>query len=318
MFFDRKLGWKSDFRLVILNREDWAKVAEVPYPAPHVWTRERMVVMPDSLAAYPGFSSWGFDDRKLNEALTVHEIGHALVHSHGIGWTMMDHSVDELLANVMMASYLLEAMPDMARLLDGAPDGFDPPGSASLSDLDYFYAELGLERYAWFQFELARAAGVMARAKDISVLMPELVTALAGAGDDLPEHLAQRLEGVVPGVAGTFKSFSPESALPEVPLGTCAFEYAPERFTGWSFIAIENRSAVPLLYRVKREEKDMTDFFTEAGQTAETHPENFHFEPSVVLPGKKVRIRNAAGLDVTIEGKGCVRIPDAPGRYVVR
>ena len=158
----------------------------------------------------------------------------------------------------------------------------------------------------------------MVKAKDISILMPELLKALADAGDDLPEELAKRLEPVVPGVSAALKAFSPESELPAVNLGTCENELALAEFNGWSFVAIENRSQEPVLYRVKREEKEMTDFFIEAGQTPETHPENFSFPPSIVPPGKKVMIKNAAGLDVTIEGKGCARIPPKPGRYVAR
>ncbi len=218
-FFDRTLGWRSDFRLVVLNRDDWAKIASVPYPAPHVWNRERLVVMPDTLAAFPGFEVWGFDDMRLNEALAVHEIGHALVHAHGIRWDLIDSAMNELLANVMMAAFIRAEMPDMMRLLDGAPAGFDPPGTRSLADFDHFYVGVGLARYAWFQFELARAAGVLTQAQPLAVLMPRLIGTLDEAHHELPELQVKRLEAVVPGVGRALSAFGFESSLPETALG---------------------------------------------------------------------------------------------------
>lgn len=316
-FFERTLGWRSDFRLVVLDAEDWGKVTTVPYPAPHVWNRERLVVMPDSLARYPGFDVWKFNDLRLNEILTVHEIGHALVHAHAIPWSDMDHTVNELLANVMMAGFLYDAMPEMARLLDGAPEGFDPPGTASLADFDYFYVGVGLERYAWFQFELARAAGFMVREKLLGELMPLLVGRLKPAKGDLPPVLLERLEAVVPGVTASFSAFS-ASQLPETSGGPCEHTTAIPAFTGWSSLSIENRSSKDLIFRNLRDEKELTDFQIEIGLTPENNPGEFVYAPTIIPPGTKWIEKDVAGLDLVIEGRDCVRIPSAPGRFVAR
>lgn len=316
-FFRRELGWEMKLSLVILDRADWAKVTEVPFPAPHVVTLSKVVVMPDSLAAYPGFERWGLPDELLNQGLTVHEIGHALVQTHALKWPKMTHTVDELLANVMMAGFIAAERPEFSFLLLGAPAGFSAPGSQALSDLDYFYGGLGLETYAWHPFELARGAGVMARAKPIGTLMPELIAALGIPKDDLPETVIAELERVVPGVKQAFGAFAPESMLPLASSGICAATLGVAGPGTRNLLAVENRSARVLRARNVVDEEAFLKSLREEGKSPENSPDLFQLEPALINPGEVWRTAAAAGQDIILDDS-CVRMADGPLRFVVR
>lgn len=56
----------------------------MPYPVPFAEILWDVVVMPDTIANCPSFDRWGFAPHPLNEALTLHELGHIVANRSGI------------------------------------------------------------------------------------------------------------------------------------------------------------------------------------------------------------------------------------------
>lgn len=193
------VGWRATLVVAVLDGDDWRALARLPFPVPHARPGESMVVIPTSIAAYPGFDIWRLDARELTTALAVHELGHVAAYDLDINRESL--WVGELVANLFMAGYVRERRPDLDALLGGVPDGFDGAGAVrSLAVLDEHYAGVGLENYAWFQFRLAELADVMVEARPFAEIVSGLREEFpfGQTGDNLADAL-RRLERIVPG-----------------------------------------------------------------------------------------------------------------------
>ncbi len=194
-----EVGWRATLVVAVLDGDDWRALARLPFPVPHARPGETMVVIPTSIAAYPGFDIWKLDARELTTALAVHELGHVAAYDLDINRESL--WVGELVANLFMAGYVRERRPDLDALLGGVPQGFDGAGAVrSLAALDEQYAGVGLENYAWFQFRLAELADAMVRARPFAEIVSGLQREFrfGQSAEEMTATLA-RLERIVPG-----------------------------------------------------------------------------------------------------------------------
>ena len=194
-----EVGWNATLVVAVLDGKDWRALARLPFPVPHARPDETMVVIPTSIAPYPGFDVWNLDARELTTALAVHELGHVAAYDLDINRESL--WVGELVANLFMAGYVRARRPELNALLGGVPDGFDGAGEVrSLAVLDEQYAGVGLENYAWFQFRLAELADAMVKERPFAEIVSGLRREFpfGQAAEEMTATLA-RLERIVPG-----------------------------------------------------------------------------------------------------------------------
>ena len=318
--FARELGWKLPFRMLVLGRADWEKITPVPYPAPHVWNGKRLILMPESLRDYPGFETWGFDDVQLNAILTVHEVGHALADENGLKWDNVNRSLHELLANIMMASFIHAEHPGMARLLDGVPAGFGPSRAFTMEDFNAEYISLGLRDYAWFQFEVAKAAGIMSRAKPLQALMAEISTELGQSRGMLGDREISNLDRIAPGTADALANLKGSRRWAAAQIGPCTGRIPPlwsDRTIG---IAIENHTEQAIRVRDPLYERELdqmdAEFFHMWDEQGPYKPKPR--EANVIPAGHGWGATIPPGSEIAVEGQGCITSPDAPRVLVIR
>lgn len=222
-WFRTHTAWNGPLVMAVLDAADWAELVSLPYPVPHAEIIGSMVVMPKDISTFPGFGKWKLDARRLNLALTVHELGHIIMRDQGI--LPGNHWIDELAANVVMAAYVRAHPGQLDFILAGPPEGFSNPGPFSqLVDLDNFYAGGGLENYAWYQFRLAELAGHLAAAKPARELIAELAGAFPepppGIRDTIAATLA-RLDAIAPGASAVVADMAGDSVAPRAAAASC-------------------------------------------------------------------------------------------------
>ncbi len=243
-----QLRWTGNLAVAVLDAEDWAELVMLPYPVPHAELNWNLVVMPDSIASFPGFDLWDFEAEALNVSLTFHEVGHIIANQLDI--RSDNHWIEELVADLFLAAYVRGERGDLAAILAGVPPRFSNPGPYDqLADLDFFYAEVGLESYAWFQFRLAEAADRMLAGRRFADIV-------AGLRREFPKQRALRretvgrtlehLERIVPGATAALADMAGDGVLPRLSPRACAAVPAPgnEARTPATLI-VENRTGVP-------------------------------------------------------------------------
>jgi len=317
-YFERELGWSLPVRMLVLDKDDWSRISEIPYPAPHIRTTEKLILMPDSLVAFPGFDIWGFDDVGLNAVLTVHELGHGLAHVNGLNVSDTDRSITEIIANMMMAGFIHDEMPEMKRLLEGVPKGFAPTEDYQLSDFDYFYVTLGLQNYAYFQFIFAEAAGYMVRNKPLAQLMPAMVKAFEPGANFLPAANIARLDSIVPGTAAILEPFAGESLVAEAPLIACLNTLPADINDNSAFLIVENRGTSPIRLRDIAWEKRMEEMNVGIGKMIGEEPAKVEPEYLSIAPQRWSEFRVVPGQELVVDGEGCIQIGASPVRFVNR
>lgn len=311
-FFERELGWRIGFRLAVLDRPAWERVSQVPWPAPFVADAEAYIVMPASIAEYPGFDQWPFEDEALSEVLTVHEIGHALGKAKGLAST--NHSTHELIADIFMAAFILDQHGSMLSLLDGPPAGFRAERHTQFADLDYLYSGVGLHDYAVYQFELARLARRMLAEKPFRELAPSLAEALQGKEYLMAAKSAQLLASVTPSIRVELQRFMGDSSLPAVEPTPCTGATHEASGEGTPII-LENLGDTPLHVidwaqqdRLQREADGLADL---GGEDRKPIP----VQPLVVGPGTYYPAFADVGQELDLGGGNCIRVPPTPSRY---
>lgn len=253
-WFRAHTAWDGPLVMAVLDADDWAQLVMLPYPVPHAEIIGSMVVMPKDISGFPGFGDWSLDARRLNLALTVHELGHIIMRGQGV--LPGNHWIDELMANVVMAAYVRAHPGDLDFILAGPPEGFANPGPFSqLVDLDNFYAGGGLENYAWFQFRLARLAGHLAAAKPVRDLVAALAAAFPepppGIRDTIATTLA-KLDAIAPGSSALVADMAGDSAAPRVTTGSCEAMKQPQSSGAGAgtVLFVENRGAGDVRHRI--------------------------------------------------------------------
>jgi hypothetical protein len=292
-WYRAELAWDGEIAVAVLDEADWQAMVALPYPVPHAERAWNLVVMPDSVARFPGFATWDLDAALLNEALTFHEVGHLL--APDLGLASGNHWIDELTANLFLAAYVRAARPDLAAILAGVPPRFANPGPFDqLFDLDSFYAGGGLENYAWFQFRLAALADRIVQGRPFAAVMQALGQAFpaTGAGRRLtiPETLA-RLERVAPGSTALVADMAGDGVLPALLPGAC-----PERVPAAgreSLVFLDNRGTAPLGYRA----------FPGVAPFA------------LLPPGEVAALVAGAGSQIELDAGACLAVPPGYARY---
>jgi hypothetical protein len=244
-WYRARLDWMNPVVMAVLDRDDYARVANVPYPVPYAERATGLVVMPDSIAGYPGFHRWHLDPVTLNANLTFHEIGHVIAWQTGI-WSN-SHWVNEFVADVFLAGYLRAEKPDDRTLLDGVPPGFEDAGKiTSLTELDDRYAGVGLLNYAWFQFRLAALADFLVAGRNFAGIVDGLREAfpkqeyLSISAMPTPDEALRRLERTAPGIAAMAHDMTGPPNSPEVVAQPCG--PSPDVAEAQGEIVVENRS----------------------------------------------------------------------------
>lgn len=317
-YFERQLGWTLPVRVLVLNKDDWNRISDIPYPAPHIRSTEKLILMPDSLVEFPGFETWGFDDVALNAVLTVHELGHGLAHVNGLNVSDTDASITEIIANMLMAGFILDEMPEMKRLLDGVPNGFSPTEPYQLSDFDYFYVTLGLQNYAYFQFVFAKTAGFMVSHKPISELMPAMVEAFRPGANYLPDANLARLEQIVPGAAASLAGLAGESRVASTAIVSCRDIMPANVHDNSVTLFVENRGTKPVRLRDVVWEKRMEETNLVIAKMLDEEPKKVEPEYFVMPPGRWFDFRVVPGQEMIVGDVGCFQVGTNPVRAVFR
>jgi len=317
-YFEQKLGWTMPVRMLVLDSEDWDRISDIPYPAPHIRNTEKLILMPDSLVAFPGFDTWGFEDVSLNAVLTVHELGHGLAHRNGLNVSDTDRSITEIIANILMAGFIYDEMPEMKRLLEGVPSGFTPTENYQLSDFDYFYVSLGLRNYAYFQFMFAKAAGHMVRSKALPELMPAMVKAFETGAYFLPSANLAKLDAIVPGTSANLDGLMGYSLVKETAMVACR-NMLPENVEDNSaLLFVENRGTRPIRLRDTAWEKRQEEINIAIAKMIGEEPRKVEPEFFSIPPERWTDLRVVPGQELVVEGEGCIRVDANPIRFVNR
>lgn len=247
-FHRAELGWSGDLAVAVLDADDWRELVALPYPVPHAELTWNLVVMPDSIAGFPGFDLWDFDAEALNVSLTFHEIGHVIANQ--LDLRSDNHWIEELVADLFLAAYVRAERGDLAAILSGVPPRFSNPGPYDqLADFDFFYAQVGLESYAWFQFRLAEAADRMLANRRFADIV-------RGLRREFPKQLRlrretvgrtlERLERIVPGASDALADMAGDGILPRLSPLPCAAVAAPgDEARTPARLIVENRSEAP-------------------------------------------------------------------------
>lgn len=293
-------GWDGEIVVAVLDAADWREMVALPYPVPHAERRWGLVVMPDSIASFPGFADWDLDATLLNEALTFHEVGHII--APRLGLMAGNHWVEELIANLFLAAYARAERPDLEPILAGVPPRFANPGPFDqLFDLDSFYAGGGLENYAWFQFRLAALADALVRGRDFAALVEALRQAfpreraatrltLRRSLDLLTEAAGSATQPAPTALVGDLAG---DGVLPLLEARPCAADGADGGEQALVFL--DNRGDRPLRYAPLPRPADAP-----WGQ---------------VGPGEVAEVRVPAGRRIEVEGFGCLAAPGGYARW---
>lgn len=329
-WFREAIGWEGRFAMAVLDAADYERYAGQTYPVPFAEVVTGLVVMPDSIATFPGFDAWGLDAVELNANLTLHEIGHAIAHDIGL-WSS-SHWVNELVANVFLAAYLRAEQPDN-RLLDGVPPGFaDAARTTNLVDLDDHYAGVGLDNYAWFQFRLATMADHLAADADFAELIAALTAAFPAEEAKIasvlptPEEALRRLEAIAPGISALAADLLGRPDVPEIDAVACGPDEAAGDATG--VVLVENRGSQTLRIDTREEAQWAVRLdFDDAGLgEAERDAEIDRLTDEALATGlyawsippnhRRVFRDHAAGTQLYITGGGCLMVPDGVASFV--
>lgn len=293
-WYRAELGWQGDLAVAVLDAGDWPALVWLPYPVPHAVRPTGLLVMPDSIASFPGFPAWDFDADGLNEALIFHEAGHLIAGE--LGLLPGNLWVDELVANLFLAAYVRAERPDLARILAGVPPRFANPGPFDqLFDLDSFYAAGGLENYAWFQFRLAALADAMLEGRDFAMVMQGMQAAFPADRRLTVARSLALVDAVSPGATALVADMAGDGVLPALAPKDCGASQPVEGAAGpvgWLFF--DNRGSAPLGYRT---------------------PGDGRF--TAVPAGEVTALQGAAGTLVELESGGCLTQPAGAARYSV-
>ncbi|MCB1489756.1 MAG: hypothetical protein KDJ88_20145 [Bauldia sp.] len=329
-WFRDQLGWSDPVIMAVLDSGDYARVTAWPYPIPHAERSTGLVIMPDSIESYPGFERWPFDAVTLNADLTAHEIGHVIAWQTGI-WSN-SHWVNELVADVFLAGYIHALKPDDRALLAGVPAGFEDAGKVkSLAELDLYYAGIGLENYAWFQFRLAALADYLVADGDFAGLIGGLRAAfpkqdfLTGDAEPTTAEAFRRLEALRPGVTALAGDLTGPDSLTTIAAVACGPEPAPVAQEG--VVVIENDGDRPLKVNQRQLVRSLVEidiaFETDLeGEALEAELDRLTDEAMtgddyarIVPAGTRLHFQDKVGAQLHLVGGDCLIVRADPSRF---
>ncbi len=204
VWYRARMGWAGYPRLAVLDRGDFARATDLPYPTPHAETATGFIILADRVESHPGFELWDLDPAALNLAWALHEIGHVLARDLGIG--SANAWIGELIANVVMAAYVRAERPALGGFQRGLPPRFAaPPRYARLAEFDQVYFAMGQANYLWFQFEIARLADFIVAGAEPAVILAgfQREFPLATRRRETVSETFARLERIRPGITAS-------------------------------------------------------------------------------------------------------------------
>jgi hypothetical protein len=172
-WYRTQLGWTRRLDLAVLDKDDFPRITEVPYPSPHAESRTGFIIIADHVVDHPGFDRWDIDEVAINCAWSFHEIGHVIAADLGI-WSG-NAWINELVASVFMAAYVRAQRPQFGGFQSGMPPRFTPTGRFSgLAEFDALYFSIGQWDYLWYHFHIARIADYLAAGGDLRTIADAL------------------------------------------------------------------------------------------------------------------------------------------------
>ncbi len=123
-FYEKKLNDTFSFELFVLDRKEWKKYTEIPYPVPHYINSEKRMIMPVSsffkVNLPSGDSLYEKTYYYLTDFAAVHELGHYIARKQNT----KSHSKwsGEFFADFILVAYMHELIPEFE--LDNKPSKF--------------------------------------------------------------------------------------------------------------------------------------------------------------------------------------------------
>src|SRR5262249_38211878 len=156
-WYRAQLGWDGHLTIAVLDKADFGRITQIPYPSPHAETLTGLIIIADHIVEHPGFDRWDLDEVGLNCAWSFHEIGHVIARDLGI--SSPNAWINELAASIFMAAYVRAQRPQFAGFQSGMPARFTSTGRYSkLAEFDALYFDIGQWDYLWYHFHIARIA----------------------------------------------------------------------------------------------------------------------------------------------------------------
>jgi hypothetical protein len=100
---DKQVGKHVDFTLAVLNKADWEKSTDDPYPMPSSYSMPPpTVILPARFEDFPNSADFTDHVELLVENISCHELGH--IYAYKLGMDPEDSLLAELYANLCTAS----------------------------------------------------------------------------------------------------------------------------------------------------------------------------------------------------------------------
>jgi hypothetical protein len=117
-WYDKQVGKHVDFTLAVLNKADWEKSTDDPYPMPSSYSMPPpTVILPARFEDFPNSADFTDHVELLVENISCHELGH--IYAYKLGMDPEDSFLAELYANLFMVSFVRAQRPDMLSFLQG-------------------------------------------------------------------------------------------------------------------------------------------------------------------------------------------------------
>jgi len=248
-WYNQQVRKHVDITLAVLNKEDWEKVTDVPYPMPANVGGWRSLppaglLVPARFEDYPNSADFADNAELLVQNIAFHELGHLYVHYNGM--EIDDNLLAELYANIFMAAYVRAQRPDMIPFLQGPSPKLPPERYTSLEDVQYLGADVGFTNYGWFQFQIYRMGDLLLRDKPLRKLLAELKRTFNDPVQRPFKEVATKLEFVHPGIAKEMGDLWNRTTIPYATPKRCAEAGNSDKD---SEVVVMNLSAKPVKIR---------------------------------------------------------------------
>jgi hypothetical protein len=219
-WYDKQVGKHVDFTLAVLNKADWEKSTDDPYPMPSSYSMPPpTVILPARFEDFPNSADFTDDVELLVENISCHELGH--VYAYKLGMDPEDSFLSELYANLFMVSFVRAQRPDMLSFLQGPSAKLPRERYTSMEDLQYLVGDVGMTNYGWFQFQVYRLADLLLKDKPLPELLAELKNTFRDPTQRPFSHITAKLEAIRPGVGREMGLLWKPTTLPDSQAKPC-------------------------------------------------------------------------------------------------
>ena len=244
-WFEEQLWLHVPMVLAVLDRDHYqAQVGHWPLPWSEYGLSPGIVYFPSLVEELVGSEPQA---KTPGEYITYHEAGH--IFAAPLRIRSGNSFVNELIANVFMAAYILAKRPDLQWVLKGPPSHFEQtPRYTSLADLDYVYTGVGAQNYAWFQYHLIRIAGFMMASQKFPSVIERLQGEFPAATQkqETLDRIIGHLDAIRPGVRDMLGTLAGPTTLPPFRPSVCTEAGGGALSPDLNNIAVRNDTARPL------------------------------------------------------------------------